>query len=285
MVPRLASVAVLLVLACGPFAPALLAHGDLHAQIAALSKRIKADPRNARLYVERGGLYRAHRQLRLALSDCDRALRLAPRANDARLCRGLTLAAAGRHHDAEIQLNAIITRQPDLVAARIARARVLIALGRPVEADLDYAAALTAQPNPDWYLERAHGLSRAQAAQAIAVLDEAIEKLGPLVTLQDYAVDLDVRAGRFASALSRIDVVLGQLSYSPVWLVRRAELLEESKRVADAHRGYVEVVAHIEAMPATRRRTRAIHELLLRARAGQTRTASTTSSPTPVSGR
>jgi tetratricopeptide (TPR) repeat protein len=268
----------LLIVASGGFAAGLLAHGDLHAQIAALTARIKGDPRNPILYVERGGLYRAHREWRLALADCDRALRLVPRLSDARLCRGLTLAAAGRHSAAERELTAVLERHPDLVVARVARARVFVTLHRPLQADPDYAAALARHPNPDWYLERAHALQQAGDARAIDVVDGAIEILGPLVTLEDYAIELDVAAARYESAVRRIDRILGHLPRAPSWLVRRGEVLERGKRAADARQAYGEAVAAIEAMPPARRRTRAIQDVLSRARAGQTRTVAAPSS-------
>lgn len=264
--------AVLFAVTCGPFSAGLLAHGDLHAQITAATARINRDPRNPVLYVERGGLYRAHREWRLALADCDRALRLAPGLGDARLCRGLTLADAGRHSAAERELTTLLERHPDLVVARVARARVFVSLRRPLDADPDYAAALARHPNPDWYLERAHALQQAGDPRAVRVLDEAIEKLGPLVTLEDYAIELDLAEARYESALTRIDRVLGQLSRAPSWLVRRGAVLERFKRPADARQAYVEALEAIEALPPARRRTRAIEDVMARARTGLVRT-------------
>lgn len=265
-------VAVVIALTCGPFSAGVVAHGDLHAQIAAATARMGRDPRNPLLYVERGGLYRAHREWRLALADCDRALRLNPELGDARLCRGLTLADAGRHSAAERELTALLERHPDLVVARVARARAFVSLGRPLDADPDYAAALSRHPNPDWYLERAHALQQGGDAEAIRVLDEAIEKLGPLVTLEEYAIELDIAASRYDSALDRIDRVLGRLPRSPSWLVRRGGVLERFKRPADARHAYVQAVEAIVALPPARRHTRATEDVMARARAGLIRT-------------
>ncbi len=217
-------------------------------------------------------MYRAHREWRLALADCDRALRLKPGCSGGRLCRGLTLADAGRHAAAERELTAFLEPYPEVVVARVARARMRVALNRPLEADPDYAAALARHPNPDWYLERAHALRQADAPRAIAVLDEAIDKLGPLVTLEDYAIELELAAARYAPALARVDRVLATMPRSASWLVRRADILERSNRLADARQSYGDAIAAIDALPPSRRHTRVIADVLAQARAGLERT-------------
>jgi tetratricopeptide (TPR) repeat protein len=248
------------------------AHGDLHGQIVAITAKIKRDAGNADLYLERAALYRAHREWRLSLADCDRALEQTSRAADGLLCRGLTLAASGRHADADRALSVLLASHPDITVARIARARTRVALGRPLHADPDYAAALARNPDPDWYIERAHALHRAKHSAAIDVLDEGIAALGPLVTLQDYAVVLDVEAGRYDAALRRVDRVLDVAGRSPAWLIRRAEILEQAGRPQDARVAFQATSDALEGLPQGRRQARAISDLISRVRAGLVRT-------------
>ncbi|CAN5859067.1 hypothetical protein BH18ACI5_BH18ACI5_19520 [soil metagenome] len=256
---------------CAAFPATTSAHGDLHAQIVAATAKIRRDPGNPVLYLERGAVYRDHREWSRSLADCDRALTLNPQLADGALCRGLTLAASGRYTAAERALSSLLTDHPDIVSARIARARTLVALRRPIDADPDYAAALSRNPNPDWYLERAHALRQARQSRAIAVLDEAIATLGPLVTLQEFAVELDVEAKRYDSALVRVDLVISRINRAPAWLLRRAQILEKAHRSEDAAQGYLDTIAAITALPPARRHTRAMADLIARAQAGVAR--------------
>ncbi|MEO5895366.1 MAG: tetratricopeptide repeat protein [Vicinamibacterales bacterium] len=271
MSSRVCRVGVLLVVTCAAFPATTSAHGDLHTQILAATAKITRDPANPALYLERGAVYREHREWARSLADCDRALTLNPQLTDAALCRGLTLAASGRYRAAERVLNSLLTDYPDIVSARIARARTLVALRRPIEADPDYAAALSGNPNPDWYLERAHALHQAREPRAIAVLDEAIAALGPLVTLQDFAVELDLEAKRYDAALARVDLVISRINGAPAWLLRRAQILEQAHRSEDAAQGYLDTIAAITALPPARRHSRAMADLIARAQAGVAR--------------
>ena len=64
------------------------AHEGLPEQIAAITKRIKRDPKNASLYLQRGELYRLHRNWTRAAADYDRAKRLRPDLKIVDLVRG-----------------------------------------------------------------------------------------------------------------------------------------------------------------------------------------------------
>jgi tetratricopeptide (TPR) repeat protein len=258
-------------LACTIATPTLIAHGDLHQQIAEVTARIRKDPRNPLLYVERGQLYRTNKQYRSSLADCARALRLDPVLKEAHLCRVLTLAVSAPKATAVRELTAVLDRYPDAVDARVARARLFAAMGRFAEADQDYAAAVSRHASPDWYLEWSAALKRGRHPRAIVVLDEGIATLGPIVTLQDAAIDLDVAAGRYDAALARVDTVVQQIPKSPLWLVRKAVILERAKRLDAAQDAYLHTIAVIEKLPGGRR-TRAVEQVLVKARAGAART-------------
>lgn len=72
----------------------LLAHGDLHERIAALSLAIQASPTNASLFLQRGELHRLHQEAELARLEGQ--IERAPR-KEFLLCRRATiLEEAGR---------------------------------------------------------------------------------------------------------------------------------------------------------------------------------------------
>src|SRR5678810_237149 len=72
------------------------AHEGLHEQIAAITAKIKRDPKNASLYLQRGELQRLHRDWSRAAADYDRAAGLQPSLKIVDLARGKMLFEAGR---------------------------------------------------------------------------------------------------------------------------------------------------------------------------------------------
>lgn len=68
-----------------------LAHEGLHEQIVAVTAKIKLDPKNAALYLQRGELHRLHRDWARAAADYDRASRLQPSLTTIDLARGKLL--------------------------------------------------------------------------------------------------------------------------------------------------------------------------------------------------
>ena len=72
--PRIAASLVLVVVcSLGYSLPPAAAHEPIDEQIAALEQRIDADPRNAALYLRRGGLESHRGEWQAALADYDRA--------------------------------------------------------------------------------------------------------------------------------------------------------------------------------------------------------------------
>jgi tetratricopeptide (TPR) repeat protein len=130
--------------------------------------------------------------------------------------------------------------------------------------DYDVALGRISDPGPVLFLERADALAEAgdeYLAAAIDGLDEGIEQLGPVVLLQSKAVDLEVRARRYGSALDRIDQILSTMPRKERWLARRGEVLERAGLIDEALASYSEALAAIERLPWRRRETPAIQEL------------------------
>ena len=64
---------ILLIAICLVVWPSFVyAHEGLHEQIAAITAKIKRDPKNASLYLQRGELHRLHRDWGLAAADFSR---------------------------------------------------------------------------------------------------------------------------------------------------------------------------------------------------------------------
>ena len=249
--------------------PPALAHPAIEVQVAALTKQIELDPGNATLYLRRGELHRVHRDWDTAMADYERAHSLDPELDIVHLSRGRMLLEAGWPKAAKVALDRFVSRRPDHVTARVTRARVLAKLGRYRAAAADFTRAIALiqsphKPIPEYYLERARALAAAGPAhldQALRGLDEGVERLGPLVTLQLYAIELELKAKRYDAALARLDRIAAGAARKERWLARRGEILAHAGRHAEARAAWVQARTAIAALPPRRRGTRAVAEL------------------------
>jgi tetratricopeptide (TPR) repeat protein len=261
--------------------PPAAAHGPIDEQIAALTSRIREDPRNATLYLARGELHRHHREWDAALADFDRSAQLAPTLAEVDLARGRTLLDADRPGPAKVALDRFLGKHPEHVEALLARARVLVVMDQNRAAVDDYtrAIALEAQRGrniPDHYLERARACAAQGAefiAEAVRGLDEGIAALGPIVTLELYAIELELTGKSYDAALARLEIIRAQSRREERWLVRRGEILEHAGHPAEARLAYAQALATIESLPERHRKTRATTQLEAQIRAALTRLA------------
>jgi predicted Zn-dependent protease len=246
------------------------AHEGLHEQIAAITAKIKRDPKNASLYLQRGELHRLHRDWERAAADYDRAERLQPGLKIVDLARGKMLFDAGKLQRAKLTLDRFLSRQPGHYEGLITRARVRAKLGARIDAAKDFtqALSLSSVPEPELYLERTNVLAadEQRIEEALTGLDEGISKLGPLVTLQLAAIDLELRRKNYDGALVRLDQISAQSQRKEAWLVRRGEILILAGRDAEARVAFNAALTAIESLPPAYRQSRAVSALELRAR-------------------
>ena len=123
-------------------------------------------------------------------------------------------------------------------------------------------------PEPELYLERAQvlGEDKRYVHEALRGLDEGIKRLGPLVTLELAAIEIELRRKNYDAALTRLDLIAAQSERKEMWLVRRGEILKAAGRNEEAHVAFNAALVAIESLPSARRQSRAITALELRAR-------------------
>jgi len=120
------------------------------------------------------------------------------------------------------------------------------------------------------YIERAQTLAAAGIEfrdEALRGLDEGMEKLGPLITLQLAALDLELAQKRYDRALARLERIAAGSPRKETWLARRGEIMEQAGRKTEAHESYAAALAAIETLPPHRRRVKATTEMETRLRA------------------
>lgn len=246
------------------------AHEGLHEQIVAITAKIKRDPKNAALYLQRGELHRLHRDWTRASADYDRASLIQPSLTIVDLGRGKMFFESRRLQQAKFVLDRFLRQQPKHVEGLITRGRVLAGIGRRLEAANDFteALALAPVPEPELYLGRAQVLASDERyiQQALRGINEGIRRLGPLVTLELAAIDLELRGNNYDAALTRLDAITAQSERKETWLVRRGEILKAAGRLEEARKAFTDAMVAIESLPPERRQSRAITALQLRAR-------------------
>ena len=248
------------------------AHEGVDEHIVAITKKIKRDPKNALLYLQRGELYRVHRNWSRAAADYDRAARLQPGLTIVDLARGRMFFESGKFSRAKFVLDRFLRQRPNDVEGLTTRARVFAKLAARTEAvdDFTRAIALMQPPEPELYLERAEVLAGdiRFVQDALRGLDEGIKRLGPLVTLQLAAIDIEVRSKNYDAALTRLDLIAAKSERKETWLVRRGEILKAAGRNEEARNAFNAALMAIDTLPPARRNNRAINALQLRARSG-----------------
>jgi tetratricopeptide (TPR) repeat protein len=232
---------------------AACAHGDIHLRILALTRQIEAATNNpARLFLERGELHREHGEWTAASADYDRAAQFDPNLPGMDFCRAKLLADGGQLEAARAMFDQALQRSPADGECFVSRARVLVKLGQRQAAIADFRRGLELlrQPRPDYVLELAQALTaEGQVEQALRSLDDGIKKLGPIVPLQGYAVDLELGRKNHDAALARIETILARLMRREDWLARRGDILLEVGRPAEARRSYEAALAAVNRLP------------------------------------
>jgi tetratricopeptide (TPR) repeat protein len=187
---------------------------------------------------------------------------------------------AGRPKPARGFLDSYLEARPNDAAANAARGRALAEMGKHLAAVEDFDRAIAHSQGdhnmPELYLERARALVAAgpqHLNRAIAGLDEGLERLGEPVTLQLYAIDLEVEGRRYDSALKRLDLLASRAARQEPWLMRKGAVLEAAGRREDALKVYRKALEAVESLPQNRRGSKAVSRLESEARAAIERTS------------
>lgn len=245
------------------------AHAELILQIEEVSKEIAKDPGNVELYLRRGSLRREHVEFELAHADFEKAYSLAPQLETIDLMRGRLFLDWGWPLSARACLDRFLAGHPKNVDGLVLRARALtrMSLRRAAVSDYDLALQLATEPGPDLFVERAQLLmseEREQWGEAVRGLDDGMRRLGPLVTLQLFAIDAELKLKNYDGALARVDKVAERSPRKETWLARRGEILVQAGRAAEARQAYESALAALQSLPPTRRNVPAMLELAKR---------------------
>lgn len=240
------------------------AHGDAHEAIAALTVQLATRPHDASLYLRRGELHRLHEENTEALADFNKAAELEPGLGAVDFAKGQLFLATGQLQEALVALDRFLKANPDVGDAREARGQVLEKLNRKREAAQEYGRALEVNrtAEPELYLEHAAALAATGGVkEALASLEGGLRRLGSIVTLENAALDLEIKAGEVEAALARIERLSSAAPRKEQWLARRGEVLEGAGRTKEALEAFKAAQAAADTMPDHRRQTAAFMAL------------------------
>jgi predicted Zn-dependent protease len=101
---------------------------------------------------------------------------------------------------------------------------------------------------------------------ALGGLDEGIARLGPLVSLEQPAIELELQARRWDQALHRLDRLAAQSPRKESFHERRGQILLQAGRRAEARQAFRAALFALAALPPAQRATPAMAELEARLR-------------------
>lgn len=250
----------------------LPADGELVEQIELVSQQIRSAPQDPSLYLQRADLLRRWRRLETALGDLRQAERWNGEPGKILSARARILRDAGHGYRALAAYGRSLDLTPDDTGLRWERARLLHALGRPRSAarDLERIAAASGgpdrRPEPDLYVSWHIELVEAGLPlQALAALDAGIQRLGPLVSLEVPAFELERSLGQSSAALRRLDRLTSNVPRMDGWLLARGQVLRAAERTDEARSAYQSALDKLRALSPRRQRTQTARTMLAEA--------------------
>ena len=257
------------------FAPPARAHGDDLKLIEALTEELAKTP-DTDLHIRRGELYRHHEEWALAEADFLAAAKLDPNLFILDFFLARLHLSARAPDKALFFLERYLQRAPDEPEAWFLRGDISVARGDYLPAAAAYAEGIrrTSTPRPEHFLRRAQFLAATPHVDkpgALACLEEGIARLGPVITLVDYALQLEVEDARWEAALARLARTMENMPRRERWLVRQGDILVKAGRPRDAVASYRAALTAIEELPERYRDTVPMEKLAIDIRAALVR--------------
>lgn len=229
------------------------AEDEISEMLEILTRDIEASPNNTELLLQRARMLILAKKYDQAMADLNQAARLKPSPELERE-KARVLIEAGWSDEGLKQADSYIAANPKDADAYTLRARLYARQGRIPEANQDYAKALENSPEPslDLYFERARVLTTPDGAylkEALATLNDGVKRLGPVITLEQAALELERRLGNYDAALSRLDGMIKRMPMKDTYLAQKGDVLAQAGRYEEARGAYQQALDEIAKLP------------------------------------
>ena len=227
---------------------------DPDARIARLTERIAVSPSDVDALAERADLLLQEDRLEDATADLRLLEALAPDDPRMLLLRGLVAYERGDVDRAEVDLEAWIFRTGGALVPCRLLGTIYERSDREEEALRMYDAALAFGDDVDVHLAKGRlleGLGR--HAEAASSYEAALAGGAPSAALRARLIDVERRLGRHDRALAHVDAALREARLDTRWLLRRAEILDDAGRSAEARRARLAALGEAERLVGVRR--------------------------------
>jgi tetratricopeptide (TPR) repeat protein len=236
-------------------ATAAFAHADMNFVAQEVDKMVAANPGDPELLLRQAQVRKHAGNWDGALVSLALALAHGADRDAVASARAAVFLAAGFPQMAAFEYGTVLAHRPDAYDVLFERGRAELALGHVEAADQDFARAIGSMrtPQPEHVALRADTLrARGRAADAVRALDEGMARLGPVPSLVLSAIALELELQRYDSALARLDMLLTTAPTNAAWIARRADILKQAQRPAEARAEFARALHQIEAQSAHR---------------------------------
>lgn len=246
----------------------VLAHGMVHEQIDRLSSQLQKSPDDVKLLLKRGRLYIEEKHFHAANADFIHVLKLDPDKRTAHYYLADIALKTGKHTEAIQQITFFINRLNGEAGA-LSRAYRLLGGAYEAQQKLELAANAyhqciqqSTQPRPVFFLDLARVYQQnQQTAKALNAIELGIQALGPLLVLQQKALDIEYASSSYDDALKRVNRLIDKGQNLIAFYEYKARILEKTHKSIDAKHAYKMALLEYEKLPPARSNTKAMQIL------------------------
>ncbi len=241
--------------------PQVSAHGTHSSLMANVDARLAENPEDGGLWFQRALLEFEHEDFPAAAEDFAKAEKFAPGQYAILWWQGRVFEAQGKLPEGKAAIDQYLKQVPHHWGALASRARIQMKLGANADALNDFRAAIKHCPSagPDLIVEVATALAANHYTdEAVAMLESALQHIGPIPSLQLKLLEVEENAGRFDSALARLDGFQKSAVRPEPWMQKRASIFARAGRLSQSRGAWSALINHLNALPTAQRESHAM---------------------------
>ncbi len=235
----------------------VIAHPIANDRMIAINRTLDQQPSNTKALLQRAALWIELQHIDEAHADCMQALSYEPGMVNASLLSIKCLQLQGKTIEALEDAQILRRSNPSNIHVGLAEARLTASMNDCAEAIqlMNIALGRMATPSPALFLERAtwHVALATHSGSsldlAIDSLDQAMERIGPIESLQQQALTYELQSHQIDAALYRIDTIIETRQRPAALLIRKAEILLEANRMPEAMKLCTAAIHAVDQLP------------------------------------